>query len=445
MSRNSPHQHPSPVSSDGEWRSPERHSLFKPPSSPLALQSHHQPHPLQHSHSAPAPAIASMDLILDASLIPSLPESGGRLAHFDLMGRAKMPTPPALPPKQHQQQQPKAASLDVPKPTPLRRSSSYEDRAGNRAGVGAGRRSPASSDEGRGGHTRNWSAGSADTVKQRKGLARPGAGVRRISSFDGPVVPGHGAKLRKGHGRTASDSTMKGGRMGSLVPPPALQKPGRTTSLVAPEGSENHGLALGSLSDKRAVIELLTTLQALTPTSRTPIPPPPPPSTTVLSPLSLLTPMAIILEALVWERQVLKGDLPRTKLPSLRDGSSFQLAGECGGGGGDGGQELDWKVTKSYILAVGMVTKSYILAVGMVLDSVVPFLRECTTTSRGEGMGVEELTKSVRAYVGKMKKVFGEVAAMYVDGYGFVRGWWDESPMKGAAGEVGRWGDLFDA
>lgn len=44
----------------------------------------------------------------------------------------------------------------------------------------------------------------------------------------------------------------------------------------------------------------------------------------------------------------------------------------------------------------------------------------------------------------KMKKVFGEVAGMYVDRYGFVRSWWDETWIKSAAGEVGRWGDLFD-
>lgn len=43
-----------------------------------------------------------------------------------------------------------------------------------------------------------------------------------------------------------------------------------------------------------------------------------------------------------------------------------------------------------------------------------------------------------------MKNVFGDVAGMYEDMYGFVRGWWDENSIKSAAKEVGSWGDLFD-
>jgi hypothetical protein len=140
---------------------------------------------------------------------------------------------------------------------------------------------------------------------------------------------------------------------------------------------------------------------------------------------TLLAPLSLILEALVTERCALRS-LPTPSLPHLRDGTTFQLSTQYEDG--ESGGELDWQVICSYVLAVGRI-----------LDELLPYLRDSYDRDQ-----VKETTETVRMYVGKMKKVFGEVAGMYVDGYGFLRGWWDEGGMKGAAAEVGRWGDLFD-
>lgn len=127
------------------------------------------------------------------------------------------------------------------------------------------------------------------------------------------------------------------------------------------------------------------------------------------------------------ERSVLRSDTSTSpnSLPVLRDGTRLQIPG------GEG--ELDWGVMRPYILAVGSV-----------LSSLIPYLRENTHNKEKHKVDteVESLSKGLRVYVSKHKKVFGEVATMYVDGYGFMKGWWDESGMKGCAGEVGRWGDL---
>jgi hypothetical protein len=155
-----------------------------------------------------------------------------------------------------------------------------------------------------------------------------------------------------------------------------------------------------------------------------------------LNPISLLTPLAIILEALVMERTVLRNESSglqvtdegkksskqwKGSLPAMSDGSKLQLDH------GDG--ELDW-----------LATRSYILAVGSVVSSLMPYLQSHPDTKE-----VGNLVKGLRMYIKKTKKVFGEVATMYVEGYGFVRGLWDETGMKGSAGEVGRWSDLVDA
>lgn len=249
--------------------------------------------------------------------------------------------------------------------------------------------------------------------------------VQRKSSFDrarGMVNGSRGGGLSRtkgvsrGHDRTWSDSTTVNTRQrsGSLNPN------SRSNASVVPFES---CIKFGEPSDLGKVSKLLITLQALIPPSRTPDPAPPPPNTAFLHPTTLITPLAIILEALVVEREILKDSHASTspRLPLLRGGSSFQLSG------GDG--ELDWRVTKAYILAFGSL-----------LSSILPLL--VNNAERGK---VEELMKMVTVYVGKMKKVFGEIAGMYVDGYGFLKGWWDDGGMKGAAGEVGKWGDLFDA
>jgi hypothetical protein len=187
------------------------------------------------------------------------------------------------------------------------------------------------------------------------------------------------------------------------------------------------GLLLGGPDDLPHVAKILVTLNAITPASR---------SSSSLTRhndgrdrmfhlATLLAPLSLILEALVTERSVLRS-VPAPLLPPLRNGSNFQLSTpdeDCESGG-----ELDWQVIRSYVLAVGRI-----------LDELLPYLRDSDDRDQ-----VKETTETVRMYVGKMKKVFGEVAGMYVDGYGFLRGWWDEGGMKGAAAEVGRWGDLFD-
>jgi len=134
--------------------------------------------------------------------------------------------------------------------------------------------------------------------------------------------------------------------------------------------------------------------------------------------------LAIILEALVSERTLLKH--PYNQINNHANGSYNKASTSIDGMKGDISAVLDWNTTKTYILTLGSV-----------MNTLIPMLREKE--------GVEDLLKGVRIYVGKLKKVFGEVAAGYVDGYGFVRGWWDEEGMKGSAGEVGRWGDVFDA
>lgn len=348
-------------------------------------------------------------IFLDGSLIPSLPPPGGKLEHLDLMGRPKMPPPLKsiiVQPNSELSSKPTAGSghkmmskqLDAQRLVPgpeTRRAGSL----GNRAGIGSAQMTSLPT-----------------TGCVNHDLFRPNMGLRRIASFEYPKNSGTRAK----HGRTASDPTVEKVRRASKMKIEDLRKPERSSSLV---GTAD-GLKLGRPGDTK-VVKFLTTIQALIPANRMPKPVPPPPITCVLTPMCFLTPMAIILETLVWEREMLKGNKAKTTLPMLRDGSQLQVSRK------DGPGEVDWKIAQSYILAFGAL-----------LDSILPFLQDPLSSS--DKRKVEELVKSARQYVAKMKKVFGEVAGMYVDSYGFVRGWWDESWIKSAAGEVGRWGDLFD-
>lgn len=348
-------------------------------------------------------------IFLDDSLIPSLPPPGGKLEHLDLMGRPKMPPPLKsiiVQPNSELSSKPTAGSghkmtskqLDAQRLVPgpeTRRAGSL----GNRAGIGSARMTSLPT-----------------TGCVNHDLFRPNMGLRRIASFEYPKNSGTRAK----HGRTVSDPTVEKVRRAAKMKIEDLRKPERPTSLV---GTAD-GLKLGRPGDTK-VIKFLTTIQALIPANRMPKPVPPPPITCVLTPMCFLTPMAIILETLVWEREMLKGNKAKTTLPMLRDGSQLQVSRE------DGPGEVDWKIAQSYILVFGAL-----------LDFILPFLQDPLSSS--DKRKVEGLVKSARQYVAKMKKVFGEVAGMYVDSYGFVRGWWDESWIKSAAGEVGRWGDLFD-
>lgn len=381
------------------------------------------PNPIKSSPHPPMQAPPMIDIFLDPSIIPSLPPPGGRLGHHELMGRPRFFSSelprlnlnpgdivPPVPPKDGV-----AAGypMGIDRPGLHRRSSSMElPMPGNRAGVGAGRGGPEL----------------ASIPQRRSDLLEPPrpAVVRRTSSFEdrkpiaGQTValskPRGMGKAPRRHEKTASDSTSD-----TLTPSRDLQ-PSRSSYTIPSflaEYDEGY-IHLGSSKDLGLTSKLLLTLSALTPPHRVVSAKLPPPTSGILHPAAMLTPLAIILEALVAERSVLQSSTP-SPLPLLRDGSSLQLKG--------GGGELDWTMMKPYILAVGTV-----------IGQLMPYLQGSMQKKEVEG-----LTKGLRVYVGKQKKVFGEVASMYVEGYEFMRGWWDESRMKGCAGEIGRWGDMVDA
>ncbi|RSH91478.1 hypothetical protein EHS25_009777 [Saitozyma podzolica] len=165
----------------------------------------------------------------------------------------------------------------------------------------------------------------------------------------------------------------------------------------------SQGILLGGPEDLPHVTKILVTLYAITPASRS--------SSSMarhdngrddrmfhLS--TLLAPLSLILEALVTERCVLRS-LSTPSLPPLRDGTTFQLSTQYEDG--DSGGELDWQVICSYVLAVGRI-----------LDELLPYLRDSYDRDQ-----VKETTETVRMYVGKMKKVFGEVAGCMWMGMGF--------------------------
>ncbi|WVN89982.1 uncharacterized protein L203_105212 [Cryptococcus depauperatus CBS 7841] len=363
------------------------------------------------SHPA-SKSIPDILLCFDGTFIPSLPPPGQMLGHQDLMGRPK----PALRPPvstSSSQSLPSGPSPIIPpprmgswKPGDIMPSMSLDSKT--RAAVGH--------------HGRNLSAGNADLLSVPRSSdfrtgSGSGTGVRRIASFE------HCKPITSRHGRTASDPTLvEDFRNRAALT--EVQRPERSASLIG----TTEGLKLGE-SDDKDVVKILKTLQALTPPERMPHPLPPPPSTGVLAPLSLLTPMAIILEVLVWERELLKGNKPETLLPILRDGTKFYSPRDEDETDLPG--EVNWNSTKVYILAFSSL-----------LTNILPHLQ--SPPKAADKQKVEDLVKTARKYVSKMKKVFGEVAEMYMDKYSFVRGWWDESGMKGAAGEVGKWGDMFD-
>ncbi|WVO21635.1 uncharacterized protein IAS62_002944 [Cryptococcus decagattii] len=273
------------------------------------------------------PAVA---VFLDDSLIPSLPGPGGKLEHLNLIGRPKMPPPLKTIIVQRnsmlsskQMAGPRHNMISKTFDVPGMVSGIEMHRAcilGNRAGIGSA-------------HGRNLSAGSVDHR-----ICRSDIGPRRIGSFQ--HLQNYGTRTR--HGRTASDPTAEEVPQAAKINMGELRKPERSTPFL---GTAD-GLKLGRSGEKK-VVKLLATIQALIPVDRMPKPVPPPPATCILAPACFLTPMAIVLETLVWKREMLKN-------------------------------------------------------------------------------------------------VFGDVAGMYEDMYGFVRGWWDENSIKSAAKEVGSWGDLFD-
>lgn len=226
---------------------------------------------------------------------------------------------------------------------------------GNRAGIGSA-------------HGRNLSAGSVDHR-----ICRSDIGPRRIGSFQ--HLQNYGTRTR--HGRTASDPTAEEVPQAAKINMGELRKPERSTPLL---GTAD-GLKLGR-SGEKTVVKLLVTIQALIPVDRMPRPVPPPPATCILAPACFLTPMAIVLVTLVWEREMLKVKKAKATLLVMRDRSRRQVSAEDGPGG------VDWKIAQSYILAFGAL-----------LDSILPFLQN--SSSFLDKRQVEELVKSARQYVAK--------------------------------------------
>lgn len=431
-----------------------------------------------------------MEFILDSSVFPTLP-AGGSLSHADLMGRPRpLPTPtPSVAParkisngtsnssnsKSNPLVDRTATSLDghgqsyisstpsssssnrLAPPRPgmgLRRVSSFSGSVGNQAGIGAVgvQSTPRPQPQ------PNLSANSLPARSQGRrgsiiGPARP-LPVKRRSSFDEgrsldqKINPyGHGVKglagaVRsnanyQGHHRTASDSTASTIKVSHYTPtttgsglgsgptqgPPVPVKDTRSNSIDSSRSTSGDGsIRLGRPDQVLEISRLINTLHGLTPPSRDRIPPKPKSATSsLLHPSLVLTPLAIILESLVNERSILKqptSTQPIPDLPTLKDGSSLQLA--------EG--EIDWSSLRVYTRSLGNS-----------LDQTLPFIQNSI-----DRVGVEEMVRSVRMFVGKIKKVFAEVVQGYGNGYGFLKGWWDDTDMKGCAGEIGRWCDLFD-
>jgi hypothetical protein len=373
------------------------------------------------------------------------------MSHSDLMGRPRLIPSGPRPPLSHSQQssssnqrntstsldghgQPTQSSIASsnslsnrlrPPPRPglgLRRVSSFSGSPANQAGVGAtGNHLPAHSLPARS-HGRRGSI---------LGPERPPV-IRRTSSYGSSGVDWNNGRslhsgpsvadvrvggLRRGHQRTASEST------GSTIKRPTYTIPndGNDSPVLPVKDSKSKSdgnIRLGRPDQVLEISRLITTLHSLTPPSRSRIQAIP--NSSSLNPSLLLIPLAIVLESLVVERQILTSPDQPPDLPILKTGQSLQID--------EGEGEIDWTVLRTYTRCIGSI-----------IDQILPFIQNSQDRS-----AVEDMIRSVRMFVGKIKKVFAEVVQGYGDGYGFLKGWWDDGDMKGCAGEIGRWCDLFD-
>jgi hypothetical protein len=373
------------------------------------------------------------------------------MSHSDLMGRPRLIPSGPRPPLSHSQQssssnqrntstsldghgQPTQSSIASsnslsnrlrPPPRPglgLRRVSSFSGSPANQAGVGAtGNHLPAHSLPARS-HGRRGSI---------LGPERPPV-IRRTSSYGSSGVDWNNGRslhsgpsvadvrvggLRRGHQRTASEST------GSTIKRPTYTIPndGNDSPVLPVKDSKSKSdgnIRLGRPDQVLEISRLITTLHSLTPPSRSRIQAIP--NSSSLNPSLLLIPLAIVLESLVVERQILTSPDQPPDLPILKTGQSLQID--------EGEGEIDWTVLRTYTRCIGSI-----------IDQILPFIQNSQDRS-----AVEDMIRSVRMFVGKIKKVFAEVVQGYGDGYGFLKGWWDDGDMKGCAGEIGRWYDLFD-
>ena len=374
------------------------------------------------------------------------------MSHSDLMGRPRLipsgsrpPISQAQPQSSSSNQRNTSTSLDGhgqssqssigssnslsnrlrPPPRPglgLRRVSSFSGSPASQAGVGAtGNHLPAYSLPARSQGRRGSILGPERPPVIRRTSSYGSSGVdwnKGRSLHSGPSV----ADVRvggsgRGHQRTASEST------GSTIKRPSytIPKDGHDAPATPEKSTKSTSDGLIRLGRSDQVLEisrLITTLHSLTPPARSRIHPTP--NSSSLNPSLLLIPLAIILESLVVERQILTSPDQRPDLPILKTGQSLQLD--------EGEGEIDWTVLRVYTRCIGSI-----------IDQILPFIQNSQ-----DRLAVEDMIRSVRMFVGKIKKVFAEVVQGYGDGYGFLKGWWDDGDMKGCAGEIGRWCDLFD-
>lgn len=418
-----------------------------------------------------------LDLIFSSDLIPTLPCPGGAILRDDLLGKHKPSLPVGGPGDQSGQSSGSKPSKQAPPSRPVlgavfqvghvvpegilplaqlgsrtdgtkpQRSQTVDGEKPKKQSSASARAVEAIKQAGKGGRL---CSGPGQSLKQptHEALrrvapaelpeaARPGAS--KVSSTQGAGTPQAGqvkTGQRRAHARTASESSADSVRRPvrhATAPQEAtpsgpstlrvqVVRHSRSASLdpaALPQALRTKPIRLGRETSPYDPINIhLASLKKLVPDARKP-------SDTihdgqgVLDPAALLIPFTIVLEALVYERTLLRSGKP-APLPALPGTNGLTLSYAP--------HELDWKAAGEYITSLGTI-----------IDGLMPSLRDSE-----ERDAVEELVKKLRAYVGKSKKVFGEVAGMYVDGYGFCRGWWDETDMKAAAGEVGRWGDLLD-
>ncbi|WRT70020.1 uncharacterized protein IL334_007013 [Kwoniella shivajii] len=409
---------------------------------------------------------------LDGSLIPSLPIAGGRVGHQELMGMGlgmnRPPQPIIVSPPNPQLPY---AGLPYTRPPPQQGNNGLPPRISS-GGLQPGMVIRSSSEgkkphppyiSGMRGHMQTHSISNVRTSpdevenKSERPLLKRSGSFGQLAASD--FRKGPTGKYGHGHGRTASESTIidiphslipcsghdphpdkrRTTNLHHSISDSAVRSTPLNTHNPSLSDSEINGIRLGSMKDTPPITYLLDILHSLIPPERSLNSPPPSSDSRILHPLSILTPMSIILEALVIERTILQSqsqdqdqnqeeDCCIIQLPLLINATSFHL--EQG--------ELDWSIMRWYILTLGQL-----------LNNLLPFLQEIELKESGLSKQDEEmindLMKSIRAYVGKMKKVFGEIAGLYVDNYSFIRGFWSEEGMKDGAQEVGRWGDWFDA